>query len=187
MTDIQGEFDKIAEHFQALKAVAPVVQDAVNQCVEALQAGNKIIFCGNGGSAAESQHFAAELVGRYKIDRPAMNALSLTVDTSILTAVGNDYGYAEVFSRQLVGVGRTGDVLFGLSTSGNSENIVRAFEMANKMGITAIAMTGEVPGRMKMADIVIAVPSRVSNHIQEMHLAIGHLICGEVEKYFYGS
>ena len=186
MTNIQREFDKIAENFLALKASAPAIQHAVDQCIEALRAGNKIMFCGNGGSASQSQHLAAELVGRYKINRPAMNSLSLTVDTSILTAVGNDYGYADVFCRQVEGVGRAGDVLFGLSTSGNSENVIRAFETAKKMGITTIAMTGAAPGRMEMADIGIAVPSRDSNNIQEMHLAIGHLICGEVEKFFYG-
>jgi len=187
MTDIQDQFNTIAENFQALKALAPVIQDAVDKCQEALRTGNTIIFCGNGGSASESQHLAAELVGRYKIDRPAMNSIALTVDTSILTAVGNDYGFADIFSRQVEGIGRAGDVLFGLSTSGNSENVVRAFDMARKKGITTIAMTGEIPGRMGTADITIAVPSRVSNHIQEMHLAIGHLICGKVEEFFYGS
>lgn len=187
MTDIQTTCGKIAENFLALKASAPAVQDAAAKCKEALQAGSKIMFCGNGGSASQSQHLAAELVGRYKIDRPAMNALSLTVDTSALTAIGNDYGYADVFCRQVEGIGHAGDVLFGLSTSGNSENVVRAFEKAKKMGITTIAMTGAVPGRMEMADITITVPSRVSNHIQEMHLAIGHWICGEVEDYFYGK
>jgi D-sedoheptulose 7-phosphate isomerase len=187
MTDIQTTFDKIAENFTALKAQAEVIQNAVDKCIESIRTGNTILFCGNGGSASQSQHLAAELVGRYKIDRPAMNSISLTVDTSILTAVGNDYGFADIFSRQVEGIGRAGDVLFGLSTSGNSENVVRAFEMAKKKGITTIAMTGEVPGRMGTADIAIAVPSRVSNHIQEMHIAIGHLICGKVEDFFYGK
>jgi len=187
MTDIQNEFDTIAQNFTALKPIAPEIQEARDKCIAAFQAGRKIMFCGNGGSASQSQHLAAELVGRYKIDRPAMNAVSLTVDTSILTAVGNDYGYADVFGRQVEGIGQTGDVLFGLSTSGNSENVVRAFEKAKQKGITTIAMTGATPGRMAMADIAISVPSKVSCHIQEMHLAIGHWICGEVEGYFYGS
>ena len=187
INDIQNQFNTIAENFQALKALASVIQDAVERCKGALRTGNTIMFCGNGGSASQAQHLAAELVGRYKIDRPAMNSLSLTVDTSVLTAVGNDYGYTEVFARQVEGIGRTGDVLFGLSTSGNSENVVRAFEMAKKKGIITIAMTGELPGRMGTADVVIPVPSRVSNHIQEMHIAIGHLICGKVEDFFYGS
>lgn len=187
MTSIQNVLDTIANHFLELKKSEQEIVSAVNQCITSLQSGNKIMFCGNGGSASQSQHFAAELVGRYQIDRPAMSAVSLTVDTSILTAVGNDYGYAEVFSRQVEGIGRNGDVLFGLSTSGNSENVVRAFAMAKKMGIITIALTGVVPGRMAMADITISVPSRVSCHIQEMHLAIGHWICGEVESFFYGK
>ena len=186
MTDFQQIFDQIADNFLELKKYTHEIESAVSQCNSALQTGHKIMFCGNGGSASQSQHLAAELVGRYKIDRPAMNAISLTVDTSILTAVGNDYGYADVFCRQVEGIGHAGDVLFGLSTSGNSENIVRAFETAKKIGITTIAMTGSTPGCMGSADIVITVPSSVSNHIQEMHLAIGHLICGEVESFFYG-
>jgi D-sedoheptulose 7-phosphate isomerase len=187
MTDIQNEFDTIAQHFIALKPAAPEIQEARARCIAALQAGHKIMFCGNGGSASQSQHLAAELVGRYKIDRPAMNSVALTVDTSILTAVGNDYGFADVFGRQVEGIGQTGDVLFGLSTSGNSENVLRAFDVAKRKGITTIAMTGETPGRMAMADITIAVPSKVSCHIQEMHLAIGHWICGEVEDFFYNK
>ena len=187
MTDIQQELDLISQNFIALKSIADEIRTAANKCTTALQAGHKIMFCGNGGSASQSQHLAAELVGRYKIDRPAMNSVSLTVDTSILTAVGNDYGYADVFARQVQGIGRSGDVLFGLSTSGNSENVVRAFEMAKKNGITTIAMTGSQPGRMAIADVSIAVPSRVSNHIQEMHLAIGHWLCGEMESFFYAG
>lgn len=186
-TDLQKEFDLIAGHFLELKKSTQNIVSAVKICTTALQTGNKIMFCGNGGSASQSQHLAAELVGRYKIDRQAMNSIALTVDTSVLTAVGNDYGYADVFCRQVEGIGRFGDVLFGLSTSGNSENVVRAFEKAKKIGITTIAMTGTTPGRMGMADLVISVPSQISNHIQEMHLAIGHLICGEVENFFYGS
>ncbi|MGL4943641.1 MAG: D-sedoheptulose-7-phosphate isomerase [Thermoguttaceae bacterium] len=187
MTDIQNEFDIIAQHFLDLKNSQREIASAVRSCIAALKAGNKIMFCGNGGSASQSQHLAAELVGRYKIDRPAMSSVALTVDTSILTAVGNDYGYADVFCRQVDGIGCSGDVLFGLSTSGNSDNVVRAFEAAKKNGITTIALTGAAPGRMAMADITITVPSQVSCHIQEMHLAIGHWICGEIESSFYGS
>ncbi len=187
MIDIPKEFELIAGNFLELKKNSQEIANAVNVCVSALRSDNKIMFCGNGGSASQSQHLAAELVGRYKIDRPAMNSISLTVDTSILTAVGNDYGYADVFRRQVEGIGRAGDVLFGLSTSGNSENVVRAFEMAKKIGITTVALTGANAGRMATADVVIAVPSQTSCHIQEMHLAIGHLICGEVENAFYGG
>ncbi len=115
------------------------IEQVARICTDTLKAGNKIMFCGNGGAAADSQHLAAELVGRYKLNRPAMNALALTVDTSILTAVGNDYGYETVFSRQLEGVGRPGDLLVGLSTSGNSRNIVLAMELARRMGVRTVA------------------------------------------------
>ena len=187
MTDIATEFDRIAELFRELKRITPEIRKTVDICTGSLAEGNRILFCGNGGSASQSQHLAAELVGRYRLDRPAMNAIALTVDTSILTAVGNDYGYADIFRRQVEGIGRCGDVLFGLSTSGNSENVVRAMELARSLGIVTVAMTGVNPGRMATADIVLAVPSKISNHIQEMHLAIGHLICGELENHFHGD
>lgn len=188
MIDIADEFDRIAELFRALRPLAPEVRRAADDCIEALRAGNKIMFCGNGGSASQSQHLAAELVGRYKIDRPALAAAALTVDTSILTAVGNDYGFDLLFARQVEGIGRAGDVLIGLSTSGNSENIVRAFESAKRLGIRTVALTGRKPCRMSaLADQTLAVPSEVSNNIQEMHLAIGHILCGEVESSFYGG
>ena len=155
-------------------------------CIEAIKSGHKIIWCGNGGSAAQSQHLAAELVGRYKINRPAMNSISLTVDTSNLTAIGNDYGYDVVFSRQLEGVGQKNDVLIGLSTSGNSQNVVLAFEQAKKMGIQTIALVGEKGGRMRdTSDFTLCVPATTSAHIQEMHITVGHLICDLIEKAFY--
>ena len=152
-------------------------------CIEALRRGNKIMFCGNGGSAADSQHLAAELVGRYKMNRPAMNAVALTVDTSILTAVGNDYGYDTIFERQVEGIGKEGDVLVGLSTSGNSKNVLLAFAKAKKQGIKTLALTGNAGGKMKEeADLTINVPSDTTNNIQEMHIAVGHLLCGVIEK-----
>ena len=131
---IRNQILGIADNFKALASMAGDIEQVARICTDTLKAGNKIMFCGNGGSAADSQHLAAELVGRYKLNRPAMNALALTVDTSILTAVGNDYGYETVFSRQLEGVGRPGDLLVGLSTSGNSRNIVLAMELARRMG-----------------------------------------------------
>ena len=141
------------------------------------------MFCGNGGSAADSQHLAAEFVGRYKMERVALNSLALTVDTSILTAVGNDYGYDDVFRRQVEGLGQKGDVLIGLSTSGNSVNVVKAFDQAKAMGITTVAFTGAGGGSMQQkADICLAVPASVTNHIQEMHITAGHLVCELVEK-----
>lgn len=172
----------IVANITALQAFAPQIDAAAELCVAALQAGGKVIFCGNGGSAADSQHLAAELMGRFLMDRTPLPALALTVDTSALTAIGNDYGYDEVFARQLRGIGRAGDVIVGLSTSGSSRNVVRAFEVAGELGITRIALTGEKEGAMStLAEASLRVPSRQTNHIQEMHIAIGHIICGIVE------
>ncbi len=180
---IKEELTSISRSMEQLKEWAGDIESAVSACVDSLKAGGKIIFCGNGGSAAQAQHLAAELVGRYKLERRAMAALSLTVDTSNITAIGNDYGYDDIFRRQLEGLGRKGDVLIGLSTSGNSRNVVLAFELAREMGVTTVALTGEGGGRMKeLADICIAVPSKETNHIQEMHIAVGHILCGLVEK-----
>lgn len=180
---IENEFRNISCNFIHLQALAPQIEAVAGLCVAALKNGNKIMFCGNGGSAADSQHLAAELVGRYKMNRPAMNALALTVDTSILTAVGNDYGYDTIFERQVEGLGKEGDVLVGLSTSGNSKNVLLAFELAQKKGIKTVAMTGSSGGKMKeLADYAINVPSDVTNNIQEMHIAVGHLLCGVIER-----
>ena len=139
---IESEFRNISCNFIHLQALAPQIEQVASTCIEALKNGNKIMFCGNGGSAADSQHLAAELVVRYKMNRPAMNAIALTVDTSILTAVGNDYGYETIFERQVEGLGKEGDILIGLSTSGNSKNVLLAFDMAKKKGIKTISMTG---------------------------------------------
>ena len=181
--NIETEFQKIADNFVNLKQSAPIIEQIVDTCVCALRTDHKIMFCGNGGSASQCQHLAAELVGRYQMERPAMNGLSLTTDTSNLTAIGNDYGYDSVFARQIEGVGQTGDVLFGLSTSGNSSNVIQAFLKAKEKGIITIALTGQKNSKMKeLADITLSVPATTSNNIQEMHLAVGHLICGEIEK-----
>lgn len=180
---IRAEIAQISGNFVKMQSLISKISIAVDICVSALRGGGKIMFCGNGGSASQSQHLAAELVGRYKMERGAMNSMSLTVDTSILTAVGNDYGYNTIFQRQVAGVGRAGDVLIGLSTSGNSENVVLAFETAREMGIKLIAFTGEKSSRMSgLADITLNVPSDQTNNIQEMHLAIGHMLCGMIER-----
>lgn len=184
---IENQFDELSADVAELKTLAPTIAQVAEICTNAIRNGHKVIFCGNGGSAAQSQHLAAELVGRYKLERPAMNSISLTVDTSNLTAIGNDYGYDVVFSRQLEGVGQAGDVLIGLSTSGNSKNVVLAFEMAKKKGIATVAFVGRKGGLMKdMADYVLPVPADTSAHIQEMHIAIGHLICDLIERNIYG-
>ena len=183
---ICSELKSVAESMLALTAQAEVIQAIADACTNALKAGKKVMFCGNGGSAADSQHLAAEFVGRYKLERKALNSIALTVDTSILTAIGNDYGYDDVFRRQVEGIGRAGDVLIGLSTSGNSRNVLLAFEQARKMGISTVAFTGCGGGKMKeQADVALAVPAGVTNHIQELHITSGHLICELVEKAMY--
>ncbi|MDQ0512551.1 D-sedoheptulose-7-phosphate isomerase [Ancylobacter amanitiformis] len=175
----------LAETEQVIRRLAPlsgVIEAAAEAWMTALRNGGKVIFCGNGGSAADAQHLAAELMGRFLFDRDPMAALSLTVDTSALTAIGNDYGYENVFSRQLRGIGRAGDVLVGMSTSGNSANVVRAFEAAREMGIVTMGLTGEGGGAMAaLSDVLIAVPHKQTNHIQEAHITLGHLICALVE------
>ena len=158
------------------------IEAAATLCREALAQGGKILLCGNGGSAADSQHIAAELVGRFEIEREALAAIALTTDTSALTAIGNDYGYGEVFARQVAGLGNPGDVLIGFSTSGGSKNVVRAFEVAAKKGVKTIAMTGSKRGVMAdMADVWVACPSTRTANIQEGHITIGHLICALIE------
>lgn len=185
---INDQFEQLSNQLLQLKTQSEIVVKIANMCIDTIKSGHKVIWCGNGGSAAQSQHLAAELVGRYKINRPAMNSISLTVDTSNITAIGNDYGYDVIFSRQLQGVGQSGDVLIGLSTSGNSKNVVSAFEMAKEMNIKTVALVGEKGGLMRdMADIALCVPADTSAHIQEMHITIGHLICDLIEKEFYGE
>lgn len=149
---------------------------------------NKTILAGNGGSAADAQHIAAELVGRYGFDRPSLPSLALTTDTSNLTAIGNDYGYDKVFSRQLEGMGQKGDLFIGISTSGNSQNIINAFEVAKQKGITTVALVGRDGGAMaKMADMAIVVPSESTPRIQESHILIGHIICDIIEKEIFAE
>lgn len=170
------------------EALLQAITDAATACVEAYRRGNKTILAGNGGSAADAQHIAAELVGRYGFDRPSIPSLALTTDTSNLTAIGNDYGYDKVFSRQLEGMGVEGDIFFGISTSGNSQNIVNAFESAKAKGIMTIALVGRDGGKMaQMADIAIIVPSNATPRIQESHIMIGHIICDVIEKELFGD
>ncbi len=157
-----------------------------NICIESLNSGGKIIFCGNGGSAADSQHLAAELVSRFNFDRPGLASIALTTDTSALTAIGNDYGYERVFSRQLEAIGRNGDVLFGFSTSGRSKNILLAFEQAKKMNIKTVGMLG-IDGRDigQISDEQINIPSSYTPKVQEGHICIGHIICGVIEELMF--
>ena len=159
------------------------VSDAI---VSSLKSGNKIYFCGNGGSAADAQHLAAEFSGRFYKDRHALPAEALHCNTSYLTAVANDYGYDQVYSRMIEGIASKGDILIGLSTSGNSANIVKAFEVARTKNIKTIAFTGISGGLMKeMSDFLINVPSADTPRIQESHIMVGHIICELVEELFF--
>ena len=156
---------------------------AVDCCVSALNSGGKLMFVGNGGSAAEAQHFSAEMVGRFLQERKPLPSIALTTDTSAVTAIGNDYGYEHVFSRQVQALGRKGDVLIAMSTSGRSKNIVLALQAARSCGVTTIGLTGLHPRDMaEVSDILLKVPSSHTPQIQEGHLVLGHLLCGMVEK-----
>lgn len=182
-TAIEAQLRHIAGNFTQLSAQAGVIRQAADMLVAALRGGGKVMFCGNGGSAADSQHLAAELMGRYLKDRRPLPALALTVDSSALTAIGNDYSYGDVFARQLRGIGSKGDALVGISTSGNSENVLRALAAARELGIKTLGLTGAGGGKMRKAcDLCIRVPSDRTNHIQEMHIAVGHILCGIVEE-----
>ena len=162
------------------------MQAAADATTAALKADKKILFCGNGGSAADAQHIAAELSGRFYHDREPLFAEALHVNTSYLTAVANDYGYDEVYARLVRAKGRPGDILFGISTSGNSANILRAFEQARARGMTIVAMTGETGGKMAgLCDILLNVPSRDTPRIQEVHILMGHIICQLVEEDYF--
>ncbi len=158
------------------------INDAAMTCVKSLKNGGKIHFCGNGGSAADAQHLAAELSGRFYYDRPPLNAEALHVNTSYLTAVANDYSYEMIYARMLQASAKKGDVLVGISTSGNSANILKSFEMAREIGVATVCMTGETDGKLAdCCDILINVPSKCTPRIQESHIMIGHIICEIIE------
>jgi D-sedoheptulose 7-phosphate isomerase len=175
---------------EGAKLRAKVARDCGRAIVEAatlvagcLRSGGKILFCGNGGSAADAQHLAAEFVGRFILDRQALPAIALTTDSSILTAVGNDYGFEQVFSRQIQALGRPGDVTIGISTSGQSPNVIAAMREARKKGLKSIGLAGKDGGALaKCVDIPIIIPSQNTARIQECHITVGHLICELVEK-----
>ncbi|MFW6082394.1 MAG: D-sedoheptulose-7-phosphate isomerase [Desulfosalsimonas sp.] len=185
-------FSDIAEeHAKALKdSVLPFEQsfaDAVDLCTKAIVAGGTIIVCGNGGSAADAQHFAAELVGRYETERRALAAIALSTDTSAITAIGNDYGFDEIFRRQLRALGRKGDVLVALSTSGNSPNILNAAAAASEIGMKIIAFTGKSRGRLgETADIVFASQTTRTARIQEVHGICLHALAEAIETQIHG-
>ena len=162
------------------------LENAATLCIEAIRQDHRIFFCGNGGSAADAQHLAAELSGRYYYDRPPLYAEALNVNMSYITAVGNDYGYEAIFERSLQAKGRPGDVLIGLSTSGNSPNVVKAFEFARQSGVHTIGMTGQNGGLLRpLSDLLFPVPSLDTPRIQECHLMIGHIICELIESAIF--
>lgn len=180
--------DELKAHLEIANRILYIdeaVMSVANTVVATLKNSNKILICGNGGSAADAQHFAAELTGRYKTERISLPAIALTTDTSALTAIGNDYGYDEVFARQLAGVGSSGDLLIGISTSGNSKNVLKAFEIAKQKGIKTIGLSGRDGGAMnELCDINVVVPSNDTARIQEMHILIIHTICAAVDGAF---
>jgi D-sedoheptulose 7-phosphate isomerase len=162
------------------------VEDAVTSCVQCIRAGGKILLAGNGGSAADAQHMAGEFVSRFAFDRPGLFAVALTTDTSILTAIGNDYGYEKLFSRQIQALGRTGDVFIGYSTSGKSPNVIKAFEAARAAGLICVGFTGNRGGPMRdLCHHLLEVPSHETPKIQEGHLVLGHVLCGLVEREIF--
>ncbi len=173
-------------HAECRSAAAPAAE-AAEAMLTAIRGGGKVLVCGNGGSASDAQHFAAEFVGRFQINRPAMASLALTTDTSILTAIANDFSYDEVFSRQVEALGAPGDVLLGISTSGASQSVLAAFALAKARGIVTVALTGRDGGAIgAAADIHVNVPAVSTARVQEVHRTLMHAICELVERELYG-
>jgi D-sedoheptulose 7-phosphate isomerase len=170
---------------RARDALAPAIVRAARLMTDSLKSGGKILSCGNGGSAADAQHFAAELLNRFEKERPPLAAVALTTDSSTLTSIANDYSYDEVFSKQVSGLGRKGDVLFAISTSGNSGNVIRAVETAHKQGVAVVALTGRDGGEIGAAlnddDVEIRVPAESTARVQEVHLLVLHCLCDLID------
>jgi D-sedoheptulose 7-phosphate isomerase len=189
---ILGHFSESADlKMQVAAILVHPISDAIDMMFTALSQGNKILACGNGGSAADAQHFAAELVGRFERERLPLAAIALTTDTSILTAVGNDYGFQEVFARQIQAFGHPGDILLAISTSGNSGNVIAAIEAAKDRDMSIVAMTGHNGGKIKEmlsgADVHICVPHTRTARIQEVHLLAIHCICDGIDATLFGG
>ncbi len=164
------------------------VEAIATKCTSAIKSGNKILFMGNGGSAADSQHLAAELVSRFEFDRPGLAAFALTTDTSALTAIGNDYGYNRLFARQIEAVGKEGDVVFGISTSGTSKNVIEGLITAREKGLITVGMTGDQREKItSIVDYCIEIPSSSTAKIQEGHIVSGHIICGLIERELFSD
>jgi D-sedoheptulose 7-phosphate isomerase len=170
------------------EAIISALEETAEACINAMRSGRKILLAGNGGSAADAQHIAGEFVSRFAFDRPGLPAIALTTDTSIITAIGNDYGYETLFARQIQANGNSGDIFVGYSTSGKSRNILRAFEGAKNKGLICVGMTGSGESPMhELCDYLLQVPSTDTPKIQEGHLVLGHIICGLVENALFGA
>jgi len=185
----QHFLDNIEAQQVAAKELPVTVAIAILAMVECLNSGGKIMACGNGGSAADAQHFAAELMGRFERERRELAAVALTTDTSILTAVGNDYSYDQVFSKQVRGLGKSGDILLAITTSGNSKNVIKAVEAAQAMGIKVIALSGNGGGQLNKVlganDLLLAAPSSRTARIQETHLVLLHALCDGIDHVMF--
>ena len=169
---------------ELIKGLENEVEQTCRVIAAAVKAGGKIMLCGNGGSASDSQHIAAEFIGRFTVDREPISALALTTDTSILTCVGNDYAFDQIFARQIKGLGRQGDILIAISTSGNSGNVIKAVNQAKEQGIKTIGLLGRNGGELaKCCDMSLVIPHQQTARIQEMHILIGHIICHSVETH----
>lgn len=170
---------------KTMESLVGDIEEAVNLVVQTLKSGNKVLFFGNGGSAADAQHWATELSGRYKKERRGLAGLALTTDSSALTAIGNDYGFEHIFSRQVEALANSGDLLIGISTSGNSENVINGFKKGRTLGCKSLGVSGRDGGKMsKECDLNIIVPSNDTARIQEMHIIIGHILCANAEDAF---
>ena len=170
---------------KSIATMIPQIEEASKMVIETLKRGNKVLLCGNGGSAADAQHIAAELTGRYKVERRGLLAIALTTDTSALTAIGNDYGFDRIFDRQVEALVREGDLLIGISTSGNSLNVLSALLLAKEMGAKSLGFSGKGGGKLNFAcDLNLVVPSDDTPRIQEMHILIGHILCQAVDEAF---
>ena len=183
---IKNEFSKHTKvSMETIKSAEKPIENAANLCIESLKKGNKILLFGNGGSAADAQHIAAELVGRYKTERKGLSAIALTTDTSAITSIANDYSYLNVFARQVEALANKGDVLIGISTGGASANIISALKLAKNLGCINIGLSGKGGGNFNsLCDVNIVVPSEDTPRIQEMHIVIGHTICHLIDQEF---
>ncbi len=176
-------FEKRIENFKNLASLEKEISIAVNLITSSLKSGNKLLFCGNGGSASDSNHLSAEFISKFKKERKSLPAISLSANNSIITAIGNDFGFENVFKRQIEGLGQEGDILIAITTSGKSKNVKEAVKRAKELNIKTILLTGKNKTNLK-CDIEINVPSDVTAEIQEMHITIGHIICEAVENNF---